>query len=87
VTPDENYGHRGRAFRVGGGVGPDLDRLATEPVLARGWLEGEGNSGFAPGWSGWQARHGVQPACLASPSVIRFTSSSPMKRMRMHCTL
>ena len=39
------------------------------------------------GWSGWQARHGVQPACLASPSVIRFRSSSPMKRMRMHCAL
>jgi len=52
-----------------------------------GWLEAGRNSGFAPGWSGWQARHGVQPACLASPSVIRFRSSSPMKRMRMHCAL
>ena len=44
-------------------------------------------SGDLSGWSGRQARHGVQPAFRAAASVILSRSLSPMKRMRMQWAL
>src|SRR6516165_4423735 len=56
-------------------------------VGADGAREGAGYSGDLPGWSGRQARHGVQPASLAAARVIVSRSLSPMKRMRMQRAL
>src|SRR5262249_9344633 len=44
-------------------------------------------SGDLSGWSGRQARQGVQPASRAAARVILSRSLSPMKRMRMQLAL
>src|SRR6185437_6797386 len=44
-------------------------------------------SGDSSGWSGRQARQGVQPASLAAATVVLSRSLSPMKRMRMQLAL
>src|SRR4029077_16736397 len=44
-------------------------------------------SGDLSGWSGRQARQGVQPASRAVARVILSRSLSPMKRMRMQLAL
>ena len=54
-------------------------RTARPDVLARAGL-----IGAAAGWSGRQARHGLQPAWRAAPSVIFSRSPSPMNRMSRH---
>src|SRR6266566_6166642 len=52
------------------------------------WVrEAPGYSGDLSGWSGRQARHGVQPAFRAAARVILSRSLSPMKRMRMQRAL
>src|SRR5437763_8858972 len=48
---------------------------------------GPGYSGDLSGWSGRQARQGVQPASLAAARVILSRSLSPRKRMRMQWAL
>jgi len=56
-------------------------------IWACGSGSGGSNSGDLPGWSGRQARQGVQPASVAAARVILSRSLSPMKRMRMQRAL
>ena len=68
----------------------DAPEHADPELGLRFWLkraEARGYSGALSGWSGRQARQGVQPASLADPTVIFSRSFSPMKRMRMQWAL
>jgi len=78
-------------------VGPDAREHADPDLGLRFWLaralfagvacRATDYSGDLSGWSGRQARQGVQPASLAAARVILSRSSSPMKRMRMQRAL
>src|SRR5580693_472328 len=52
-------------------------------MIRWGYAWGFCYSGDDSGWSGWQARQGVQPESVAAASVVRSRSFSPMNRMRM----